>query len=127
MKFVINKDQLDTQPEQFLRQAGYTYIQSHKTGRESYVRRLAQGQFPRLHVYLDHMGHNVVFNVHLDQKKPSYEGSRSHAGEHDSEVVEQEVKRLKSLVSVRERVDSIKAKEEKKPKKSIWKKMFNNS
>lgn len=103
MKLILNKNVLGAHPEQFLRRAGYAYIRDRKTGKESFVRRLGNGFYPRLHMYFDQNGENVIFNLHLDQKQASYEGSHMHSGEYDGEVVAGEIERLRSLVGPQEK------------------------
>jgi hypothetical protein len=45
------------------------------------------------------MGRNYVFNLHLDQKKTSYEGSHAHSGQYDGEVVDREADRIMKTLS----------------------------
>lgn len=99
MKLIINKNQIDGTPEQFLRKAGYAYIRDRKTGKESFVRRLGSGFYPRLHMYVSERGKQIIFDLHLDQKQASYAGQKMHSGEYDGEVVEREIERLRELVS----------------------------
>lgn len=84
--------------EQFIRQTGYGFIRDRHSGKESYVRRLGGGFYPRLHMYIEDKGDSVSFNLHLDQKQASYEGSNMHSGEYDGEVVEAEMERIKSFM-----------------------------
>ena len=98
MKLTIDKNQIGMNPEQFLRRAGYGYIRDRRSGSESFVRRLGSGLYPRLHMYVEERGGQIVFNLHLDQKQPSYAGVRMHNAEHGGEVVESEVERLKQLI-----------------------------
>ena len=84
-------------PEQFLRRAGYGYFRDRRSGKESFSRRLGQGIFPKLHMYVMEQGDKIVFDLHLDQKQPSYQGTRMHNAEHGGEVVENEIERLKGL------------------------------
>lgn len=86
--------------EQFLRQAGYGFIHDHRSGHDSYVRRLGSGHYPRLHMYVQNEGDNIIFNLHFDQKQASYEGSHMHNAEYDGEIVAGEIDRLKSLLSI---------------------------
>lgn len=86
-------------PEQFLRRAGYGYFRDRRSGKESFSRRLGQGIFPKLHMYVMEQGDKIVFDLHLDQKQPSYQGARMHNAEHDGEVVENEIERLKGLIT----------------------------
>ncbi len=41
-----------------------------------------------------------MLNLHLDQKKASYKGQKAHSAEYDGQVVENEINRLSSLLSV---------------------------
>jgi len=100
MKLTINKNQINGQPEQWLRQAGYGFIRDRKTGHDSFVRRLGSGFYPRLHMYFVEQDGKIILNLHLDQKQASYKGARMHNAEHDSEVVVNEIDRLKSLLNM---------------------------
>ena len=99
MKLIVNKNQLKESPANFLRQAGYGYIQDRRSGQDSFARRLGSGFYPRLHMYAEESGDNIIFNLHLDQKQPSYPGAHAHNAEYDGEVVEQEIQRLKQLLN----------------------------
>ena len=104
MKLTVLKKQLPEPPETFLRHAGYAYLQSWEGGQDSFVRRLTRDFYPRFHLYFSlekdaRTGEEtVVFNLHLDQKKPGYAGFSRHNGEYDGPVVEAEAARLKSLL-----------------------------
>lgn len=103
MKFEVKQKYLSVLPGQFVqRHCGYTHIVDHQTGQESYAFRLSRDFYPRFHLYLEEKIEEgekiVVFNLHLDQKKASYEGQTRHSAEYDGELVEGEVKRLKALV-----------------------------
>ena len=39
-----------------------------------------------------------MFNLHLDQKKPTYEGHVAHSGEYDGELVEEEAERIRRIL-----------------------------
>lgn len=54
--------------------------------------------FPRFHVYIEDQGESVIFDLHLDQKRPSYEGSSMHSGEYDGTAVEREAARIRGFV-----------------------------
>jgi len=99
MKLIINKDQIDVSPEQFLRKAGYGYIRDRQAGHDSFVRRLGSGFYPRLHMYVEEQGDKIIFNLHLDQKQASYAGAHAHNAEYEGEVVEAEIERLESLIT----------------------------
>ena len=103
MKLIVRKKQLSEAPEIWLRRAGYAFIPEREDGERSWARRLSRDFYPRFHVYFieqtDSKGEVfVTFNLHLDQKRPGYEGQSRHNAEYDGEVVENEAKRLQSLV-----------------------------
>ena len=81
-----------------MRQAGYSYNAGQAGKQDSFERALSRSGYPRFHVYINHKEDAVEFNLHLDQKKPSYRGVKAHSGEHNGPVVEGEIKRLKSLI-----------------------------
>ena len=43
-------------------------------------------------------GENLIFNLHLDQKRPIYKGAPAHAGEYDGEIVSKEAERIKEIL-----------------------------
>ena len=98
MKFTINKANLSVSPAIWLRQAGYSIFMDKRSGQDSYTRRLGGNFYPRFHIYIEESQEQYIFNLHLDQKRPSYPGARAHSGEYDGEYVEQEIARLKALV-----------------------------
>jgi len=104
MKLIVNRSRLTNfNADHFLRQAGFAYIFDNKMGHGSYVRRLTREFYPRLHLYIKEERDKenrdlVVLELHLDQKKASYEGTRMHSAEYDGEVVENEMERLKNLM-----------------------------
>ena len=99
MKIVIKKSNLPIAAEQIARKASYAFVVDRQRGKESFVRRLGSGHYPRLHLYIKEEGDKVVFDLHLDQKQASYAGARMHNAEHEGEVVEQEIMRLKQIIS----------------------------
>jgi hypothetical protein len=82
-----------------MRRMGYGFERKDSdTGEDSFGRRLSVGQYPKFHVYAHKEGETLIVNLHLDQKKPTYEGSPAHSGEYDGEVVKQEGERIKTLM-----------------------------
>ena len=83
-----------------LRKAGYV-PQGQSQGQQGYVRSLFGSGYPRFHIYVERErpGEELVFTLHLDQKKPSYEGSHAHSGDYDGEVVQKESERVKEIFS----------------------------
>ncbi|TSC96732.1 MAG: Uncharacterized protein Athens071426_460 [Parcubacteria group bacterium Athens0714_26] len=84
----------------FWRSFGYIEISNpHKAGDVSYVRSLDAGRFyPRFHIYTqDLFSQEIEINLHLDMKKPSYEGMSAHSGEYDGELVSNEAQRIMNI------------------------------
>ncbi|MBI5220329.1 MAG: hypothetical protein HY978_00640 [Candidatus Liptonbacteria bacterium] len=79
------------------RRLGYKPIATTPGGELNCVRPLS-GPYPRFHVYLKADPKLLTFNIHLDQKKPSYEGATAHSGDYDSSVVQGEAERIKELI-----------------------------
>ncbi len=82
-----------------MRRAGYAPDpwNSHEKN-PSFLRPLARAGYPRFHIYatLTEGDASARLNLHLDQKKASYEGSGAHAhsGEYDGALVENEARRI---------------------------------
>ena len=91
-----------------MRTIGYKPAYYQNSEEFSVVRQLGRNDYPRFHLYIKKVGSTVdqstvlsyIFNLHLDQKKPSYEGSTGHSGEYDGDLVEGEMERIKSLLMV---------------------------
>ena len=104
MKLFVNKSRLTNfNADEFLRRAGFAYIYDNVKQHGSYVKRLSKEYYPRLHVYVmektDAEGRNlIVIEMHLDQKRASYSGTKMHSAEYDGEVVEAEINNLKNLM-----------------------------
>jgi len=81
-----------------MRSSGYGFIRDYRTGKESFVRRLGNLHYPRLHMYVKEENGRIIFNLHLDQKQASYEGTHMHNAEYDGELVENEINRLKQVI-----------------------------
>jgi hypothetical protein len=100
MKFKINKQDLGRNLRDALRRAGYFGIEDRRSGRSSYVRRLSRSQhYPRFHLYIDEEADFYFFNLHLDQKQVSYQGARAHSADYDEPAVEEEAKRISSIIN----------------------------
>jgi hypothetical protein len=84
--------------QSLMRYIGYKPIGTSPEGQLSCVRQFG-GDYPRFHAYVKQGPDGFRFDLHLDQKKASYEGSRMHNGEYDGETVEREHRRIMSLVS----------------------------
>ncbi|MBI4090665.1 MAG: hypothetical protein HY422_01435 [Candidatus Komeilibacteria bacterium] len=77
-----------------IRRVGYApYI--NKEGEQSFVRRIHGTDFPRFHLYIKAEDDEVLrCSIHLDQKRPSYQGAHAHGGDYDSETVADEARRI---------------------------------
>ncbi len=93
MKFTIKNTSGDNIIN-LARKIGY-YFQN-----ESFVRPLERNGYPRFHLYIKSgRGNNeLIFNLHLDQKRPIYKGAPAHAGEHEGNVIENEAERIKQTL-----------------------------
>jgi len=80
-----------------MRKAGYHFLRKKEESNEFEFARPPKG-YPRFHIYLKIENKNLVFNLHLDQKRPIYKGAPAHAGEYEGKVVEAEAERIKQLL-----------------------------
>lgn len=99
MKFVLQglRESLGT----LSRKIGYNYLGEDKDKKEwSFVRVLGVGGYPRFHLFVqrDQEKTQWTFKLHLDQKKPSYKGAPSHAGDYEGDVLEREAERIKNIL-----------------------------
>lgn len=98
MNFVIRQKLADN-PRNLLRDCGYQEIHDRKTGKNSFVRRLRGDFYPRFHVYIAKAQPELLeISMHLDMKRPVYEGFTAHSGEYDGELVENEAARMKEII-----------------------------
>ncbi len=127
MKITIDRNKFNINAEQFLRRNGYAFIVDRRRGKESFVRRMGSGHYPRFHIYIKREDNRIIFDLHLDQKQASYKGSHMHNAEYDGEVVEAEIVRLKKLIShefSKTNISNIKPKAEEE-KKGFFGRFFN--
>lgn len=80
------------------RSIGYVVLEAKSPNEYNMVRKLNYDNYPRFHIYVKQRGEYLDFNLHLDQKQPSYSGSHAHSGEYDGPVVETEADRIKQLL-----------------------------
>lgn len=99
MNFVIKN--LQKSVVAVARETGYVIIDTKPNGEYNLVRRLDRDNYPRFHAYLKQQGTDFIFSLHLDQKKPSYQGSHAHSGEYFGPVVENESDRVKNVLAQR--------------------------
>ena len=98
MQIKFKNDQV-SDPEKYIRRCGYAKIIDRRMGKTSYAKRIHRDFYPRFHVYFQVEDEFVVFNLHLDQKRPIYEGVTAHSGEYDGEVVEREAARITKFLT----------------------------
>lgn len=79
------------------RRLGYVIIDTNGS-QYNLVRKLAGDNYPRFHAYVTQKNYDYEFSLHLDQKKPAYEGSHAHNGEYFGPVVEGEADRIKEIL-----------------------------
>ena len=95
MTFRLNN--LNYNATTLVRDIGYRPQRYTPEGELSAVRPLG-ADYPRFNIYLKEEKDVLVFNLHLDQKKPSYEGSRAHGGDYESETVKEEAARIREVI-----------------------------
>ncbi|MBI2591080.1 MAG: hypothetical protein HYW34_00140 [Candidatus Brennerbacteria bacterium] len=96
MQFIIDKNR-----ENIIsigRKIGYFLIKTSQENEFNFIRPIHGSNYPRFHLYIIEDGEKCMLNLHLDQKKPSYEGSHAHNGEYDGEIVEKEAERIKMIL-----------------------------
>ena len=83
---------------------GAGYGQQKADGSEiAFTRRLTGTPFPRLHAYVEERGGGARVSLHIDQRQPSYEGSKAHGGEYAGPLLEREMDRLATFFRPRAR------------------------
>ena len=97
MQIKISKNQIPD-PERAILRCGYGKIIDRRMGKTSFAKRIHRDFYPRFHVYIKTDADFIIFDLHLDQKRPIYEGVTAHSGEYDGEVVEREGERIKKLI-----------------------------
>lgn len=85
---------------------GYAPILDRRSAKESWVRLLGRGHYPRFHIYLKQYERKTIFTLHLDQKQSTIplKGIRRHGGEYDSSVVAAEVERIKRWLQYADKI-----------------------
>lgn len=75
-----------------MRDAGYHF--QRQEGAEFSFARPRYG-FPRFHIYAKIENGSLSINLHLDQKKPVYDGATAHSGDYDEPIVAKEMERIR--------------------------------
>lgn len=89
---------LPSTPLRLLQSAGYHPFTDPQTGESSFVRHLGPLYYPRFHVYVTEESTRVIFDLHLDQKQPSYRSSHAHSAEYEGSTVEYELQRMRQAM-----------------------------
>lgn len=79
-----------------MRKISYHFLRRDELKDELEFARPPKG-YPRFHLFIKTQNDTLIFNLHLDQKKPIYKGAPAHAGEYDSETVKKESERIKEM------------------------------
>lgn len=96
MELRFTKEQIGGNATVFIRRCGYGEYYDKRLKKVSYMKRARiQDMFPRFHVYIEERGDEIVYDLHLDQKRPSYTGTSMHAGEYEGTAVEKEAGRIR--------------------------------
>ncbi|MCH7492991.1 hypothetical protein IID19_05420 [Patescibacteria group bacterium] len=99
MKILVSGN-LNINEKVLLNRLGYHLHRDRHSNQISYIKRLGGQQYPRWHIYVNNNGSEIIFNLHLDEKKPSYEGSPRHSGQYSGEVVANEANRINDFLKV---------------------------
>ncbi|MBI2623684.1 MAG: hypothetical protein HYW65_03895 [Candidatus Liptonbacteria bacterium] len=96
MRFIISNvgDNMNT----VMRRIGYHPIKWSDKGELNCVKPLMGQDYPRFHAYVKEEGTTLTFNLHLDQKRPSYGNETAHSGDYEGETVREEAKRIQDLL-----------------------------
>jgi len=79
-----------------MRRSGYALLgQDTNTGEISFIKRAGKNNYPRFHAFIKKDGEIITVNLHLDQKKPSYDGSHAHNAEYKGPLLSKEAGRIK--------------------------------
>lgn len=78
---------------------GYHEQTNRRANERSYVRRLRGMPYPRFHCYVRENNTGLQFNLHLDEKQPSYHNQTAHSGQYEGDLVTDEAARIKSFLA----------------------------
>ncbi len=91
MKFAIKNTGENT--TNLMRKIGYLFQKENQ-----FVRPLGRSGYPRFHLYIEENNDELIFSLHLDQKRPVYKTAHDHAAEYQGKVVEAEAERIKQIL-----------------------------
>lgn len=95
MKFIVKNSKISV--NHLIRKIGYRFLAEMPEGDLNLVRPIDRNHYPRFHIYLkiNKTTNELIFNLHLDQRKPVYQGATAHSGEYNGKIVEEEAERIK--------------------------------
>lgn len=96
MKFTIATDK---SINDVMRTIGYQPAYFQNEDEFSIIRQVGRNGYPRFHLYIKQDKQMFSFSLHIDQKKPSYEGQTGHSGDYDGSAVEDEVERIRQMLA----------------------------
>lgn len=82
-----------------MRRLGYKPIGYSDRGELNCVRPIGR-DYPRFHAYVKEEGDEFIFNIHLDQKRPSYGSETAHSGDYESETVRDEAAYIQEQINL---------------------------
>ncbi|MBI5733190.1 hypothetical protein HY967_04575 [Candidatus Jorgensenbacteria bacterium] len=97
MKFNVPKSQYNL--ISIVRGVGYRPLGYTQGGELNCVRPLG-ADYPRFHLYIREGSESFMFNLHLDQKRPSYQGSTAHSGDYNSDIIKSEASRIRGIIGI---------------------------
>jgi len=81
-----------------MRKCGYMPWRDPRSGELGYIRRLGSGYYPRFHVKVLRQSNQIIFNLHLDSRRPMHKvGIRTYENE-GSGIVLREADRIKTII-----------------------------
>ena len=100
MKFKV-KNNKKNNIAMLTRKTGYRYLRKDERTKETvFIKVLGAGGYPRFHLFLKSnlTDDDLIFDLHLDQKKPVYKEAHAHAAEYDTEIVKDESERIINIL-----------------------------
>lgn len=88
--------------ENLMKMAQYHFMGfASNDGKMNFIHPLGGDNYPRFHIYLryDKKNKEMSIDLHLDQKKPIYQGATAHQGEYEGEIIEKEAARIKKALT----------------------------
>lgn len=93
MKFRLPNN-LSHSPAMIVSRLGYLQIKDALSGKTSYVHKFTAQRYPRFHLYIKENTEEIIFDLHLDQAKPRYEGQTAHKADYETPEVKNELTRI---------------------------------